>query len=84
MSNVPKLTEYFLSKKWEEEINEDNPLGMHGEIARAYAELVHIMWSGNYSYTVPRNFKVCTMRYTSLSKTLFYATLTLYLTFNAF
>lgn len=58
MSNVPKLSEYFMSNKWAEEINEDNPLGMHGEIAKSYAELIQIMWSGRYSYTVPRNFKV--------------------------
>ena len=58
MSNVPELTSYFLSGKWEEELNEDNPLGMHGEIATSYAELVRTIWSGKYSYTVPRNFKV--------------------------
>ncbi|KAK3578660.1 hypothetical protein CHS0354_002964 [Potamilus streckersoni] len=57
MSNVPLLTKYFLSKKWMDEINEENPLGMHGEIARSYAELVQIMWSGKSSYTAPRNFK---------------------------
>ena len=58
MSNVPQLTEYFLSEKWREELNVDNPLGMKGEIATSYAELIRNIWSGKYSYTVPRNFKV--------------------------
>lgn len=58
MSNVPKLTKYFLSDVWQDELNEDNPLGMKGEIAKSYAALIHTMWSGQYSYTVPRDFKV--------------------------
>lgn len=58
MSNVPKLTNYLLGDRWKEEINEDNPLGMGGEIARSYTELIKTMWSGKYSYTVPRYFKV--------------------------
>ncbi len=58
MSNVPHLTEYFLSGRWQDELNTNNPLGMRGEIATSYAELTRNMWSGKYSYTVPRNFKV--------------------------
>ena len=60
LSNVPQLTEYFLSDRWEEELNPSNPLGMRGELAKSYAELVRTMWSGLHSYTVPRNFKVNT------------------------
>lgn len=58
MSSVPKLTNYLLGDRWKEEINEDNPLGMGGEIARSYAELIKTMWSGKFSYTVPRYFKI--------------------------
>lgn len=36
----------------------DNPLGMKGEIARAYAELIKQLWTGKYSYVTPRPFKV--------------------------
>ena len=57
MSNVPLLTEYMLSDQWISEVNEENPLGNKGEIARSYAELVKTMWSGKYSNTEPRNFK---------------------------
>lgn len=62
MSSVPKLTNYLLGDRWKEEINEDNPLGMGGEIARSYAELIKTMWSGKCSYTVPRYFKVSPKR----------------------
>lgn len=58
MSNVPKLTNHLLGDQWIEEVNEDNPLGMGGEIARSYADLMKTMWSGKCNYTVPRNFKV--------------------------
>ncbi|KAL5013386.1 hypothetical protein ScPMuIL_007656 [Solemya velum] len=58
ISNVPPLTQYFLDDRWVKEVNEENPLGMRGEIARNFAELIKIMWSGKYSFTVPRNFKV--------------------------
>lgn len=58
MSNIPPLTEYFLKDKYTDELNEDNPLGMKGEIARAYAELIKQLWMGKYSYVTPRPFKV--------------------------
>lgn len=58
LSNIPPLTEYFLKDKYTDELNEDNPLGMKGEIARAYAELIKQLWSGKYSYVTPRPFKV--------------------------
>uniref|UniRef100_A0A671TR01 Ubiquitin carboxyl-terminal hydrolase n=1 Tax=Sparus aurata TaxID=8175 RepID=A0A671TR01_SPAAU len=57
LSNIPPLTEYFLKDKYTEELNVDNPLGMKGEIARAYAELIKQLWTGKYSYVTPRPFK---------------------------
>ncbi|XP_071188970.1 ubiquitin carboxyl-terminal hydrolase 15-like isoform X4 [Salvelinus alpinus] len=57
LSNVPPLTEYFLKDKYNDELNEDNPLGMKGEIAKAYAEITKQSWSGKYSYITPRPFK---------------------------
>uniref|UniRef100_A0A3Q3JHD5 Ubiquitin carboxyl-terminal hydrolase n=1 Tax=Monopterus albus TaxID=43700 RepID=A0A3Q3JHD5_MONAL len=57
LSNIPPLTEYFLKDKYTDELNEDNPLGMKGEIARAYAELIKQLWLGKYSYVTPRPFK---------------------------
>ncbi|KAJ3357820.1 CSN-associated deubiquitinating enzyme Ubp12 [Entophlyctis luteolus] len=72
LSNCAPLTEYFLSDKWKEELNVDNPLGMGGMVARAYASLVRDLWIGQPSDTdlpttsyysvrsravAPRNFK---------------------------
>ncbi|XP_035750711.1 ubiquitin carboxyl-terminal hydrolase 4 [Egretta garzetta] len=57
LSNTPPLTDYFLEDKYEAEINQSNPLGMRGEIAEAYAELIKQMWSGRQSHVAPRMFK---------------------------
>uniref|UniRef100_A0A8C5MS72 Ubiquitin carboxyl-terminal hydrolase n=1 Tax=Leptobrachium leishanense TaxID=445787 RepID=A0A8C5MS72_9ANUR len=57
LSNTPPLTEYFRTDEYKKEINRDNPLGMKGEIAMAYAELIRQIWSGEHSYVAPRMFK---------------------------
>ncbi|XP_020645109.3 ubiquitin carboxyl-terminal hydrolase 4 [Pogona vitticeps] len=57
LSNTPLLTEYFLEDRYEAEINHENPLGMRGEIAEAYADLIKQMWSGRHSHVAPRMFK---------------------------
>uniref|UniRef100_A0A4W3I552 Ubiquitin carboxyl-terminal hydrolase n=1 Tax=Callorhinchus milii TaxID=7868 RepID=A0A4W3I552_CALMI len=57
LSNTSPLTEYFVSDEYMDELNNDNPLGMRGEIANAYADLIKQMWSGKYSYVTPRAFK---------------------------
>ncbi|KAM7064375.1 ubiquitin carboxyl-terminal hydrolase 4 isoform 2-T2 [Molossus nigricans] len=57
LSNTAPLTDYFLKNEYEAEINRDNPLGMKGEIAEAYAELIKQMWCGRDTHVVPRMFK---------------------------
>ncbi|XP_060108668.1 ubiquitin carboxyl-terminal hydrolase 11 [Heteronotia binoei] len=57
LSNVPSLTEYFLKNCYLEELNFTNPLGMKGEIAEAYADLIKQQWSGHHRSIVPRMFK---------------------------
>uniref|UniRef100_A0A8C8FUR9 Ubiquitin carboxyl-terminal hydrolase n=1 Tax=Oncorhynchus tshawytscha TaxID=74940 RepID=A0A8C8FUR9_ONCTS len=57
LSNACPLTEYFLDDQYEAEINRENPLGMRGEIAEAYADLVKQMWLSRSSYVAPRTFK---------------------------
>lgn len=63
LSNTPALTDYILADKFLEDINKSNPLGMHGEIARTYAELIKVMWSGNNSSFLPREFKCAVSRF---------------------
>lgn len=58
LSNVPQLTDYFLKNRYLEELNFCNPLGMKGEIAEAYADLVKQAWSGHHRSIVPHVFKV--------------------------
>uniref|UniRef100_A0A8D0A2D6 Ubiquitin carboxyl-terminal hydrolase n=1 Tax=Sander lucioperca TaxID=283035 RepID=A0A8D0A2D6_SANLU len=57
LSNAPPLTEYFLQSSYLEELNFTNPLGMKGEIAEAYADVIKQMWSGRHYSVVPRVFK---------------------------
>ncbi|XP_042898820.1 ubiquitin carboxyl-terminal hydrolase 4 isoform X2 [Parasteatoda tepidariorum] len=63
MSNTPPLADYFLQDHYWNELNNDNPLGMQGEIAKSFGDLIKNMWSGNCSYTVPRNFKMIVGRF---------------------
>nr|CAD7444246.1 unnamed protein product [Timema bartmani] len=58
MSNCPPITQYFLNGDHYEELNETNPLGMRGEIAKAFGELIKSLWSGTSTYTVPHHFKL--------------------------
>lgn len=58
LSNVPELTEYFLSDKVFSEINASNVLGTGGRLAKAYAELIRNLWSGNNTSVKPYEFKV--------------------------
>lgn len=58
LSNVPPLTEYFLRSSYLDELNFNNPLGMKGEIAEAFADIIKQMWSGRVQCVVPRIFKM--------------------------
>lgn len=57
MSNCPPITLYFLNDVYQNELNTDNPLGMRGEIAVAFGDLIKTIWSGQNTYTVPHSFK---------------------------
>lgn len=63
MSNVPPLTDYFLSDTHLSEINVNNPLGMGGQIAKSFGELVRAMWSGSHPCLAPREFKIAVGRF---------------------
>lgn len=63
LSNTPPLTNYILTDKFVDDINPSNPLGMHGEIARTYAELIKIIWGGNHTSFLPREFKCAVSRF---------------------
>ena len=59
MCSIPYVTVLvIIEDAYRKHINEKNPLGMGGSLAKAYGSLLHEMWSGNTSYTHPRNLKV--------------------------
>merc|ERR1719283_563735 len=63
LSNIHEVTEYFDNDNYVEDINEDNPLGMKGEIARSFGQLIKAMWCGKFTYVVPRAFKMAVGRF---------------------
>ncbi|XP_015873161.1 ubiquitin carboxyl-terminal hydrolase 8 [Ziziphus jujuba] len=56
LAHTPKLVDYFLGD-YGREINHENPLGMDGEIALAFGELLRKLWAPGASPVVPRVFK---------------------------
>ncbi|XP_046682904.1 ubiquitin carboxyl-terminal hydrolase 4-like isoform X1 [Homalodisca vitripennis] len=58
LSNCEPITKYFLDKNHEKEINVNNPLGKSGVMARAFADVISMLWSGQYAVTVPQCFKM--------------------------
>ncbi|KAI8146293.1 hypothetical protein BJV82DRAFT_666085 [Fennellomyces sp. T-0311] len=65
LSNTKALTQYFLEGKYKDELNRDNPLGMRGELAEAYGDLIRDMWSGKQTSLAPRSFKHTISRFNS-------------------
>ncbi|KAM7257032.1 hypothetical protein ACFE04_012773 [Oxalis oulophora] len=56
LAHTPKLVDYFLGD-YAKEINHDNPLGMEGEIALAFGDLLRKLWAPGASSSAPRTFK---------------------------
>ncbi|KAL0065156.1 hypothetical protein AAF712_007826 [Marasmius tenuissimus] len=59
LAHTRELTEYFQSGVYHDELNPDNPLGMHGAIAEAFGALLDRIWapSGSSTSYSPREFK---------------------------
>ncbi|CAK9184656.1 unnamed protein product [Ilex paraguariensis] len=54
--HTPKLVDFFLGD-YRKEINHDNPLGMNGEIASAFGDLLKKLWAPGATPVTPRTFK---------------------------
>ncbi|GAA5868046.1 hypothetical protein JCM1840_003663 [Sporobolomyces johnsonii] len=63
MSNTKELKDYFLSGAYKSELNPDNPLGMRGQVAEAFGQLIERMWHGTGSSVAPREFKQAVARF---------------------
>ncbi|GFP89454.1 ubiquitin carboxyl-terminal hydrolase 8 [Phtheirospermum japonicum] len=57
LAHTPKLVDYFLGD-YKREINTENPLGMKGEIASAFGDLMKKLWAPGASPLAPRTFKL--------------------------
>lgn len=58
LSNTWELTNYFLKRLHEEEINMDNPLGStKAHLVKTYSQLVNALWFGRQRSLSPFQFK---------------------------
>jgi ubiquitin carboxyl-terminal hydrolase 4/11/15 len=59
LSNAGPLCDFFLSRRYETEINQTNPLGMGGEMARSFGALMEKLWMPRQESSIsPREVKV--------------------------
>ncbi|EIW72145.1 hypothetical protein TREMEDRAFT_36466 [Tremella mesenterica DSM 1558] len=65
LSNTQELSQYFLSGVYRDELNPDNPLGMHGQVAEAFGGVIEALWtlSGPHASFSPRQLKSTTSRF---------------------
>ena len=64
LSNTEALTRFFLEGSWQEDLNEQNPLGMKGLLAEAYCSLLRELWLSVHSSAAnPRELKAVISRF---------------------
>ncbi|KAJ6755604.1 UBIQUITIN CARBOXYL-TERMINAL HYDROLASE [Salix purpurea] len=56
LAHTPKLIDYFLGD-YGREVNHKNPLGMNGEIALAFGDMLRRLWAPGATPVAPRTFK---------------------------
>ncbi|DBB10595.1 TPA: hypothetical protein ACH3X3_007108 [Trebouxia sp. C0006] len=57
LAHTVPLMRKFLRRKYESDINKDNPLGMNGELAVAFGSLMDKLWKGDTASVSPSSFK---------------------------
>lgn len=57
LRSVEELTEFFLHEQWKHDLNPSNPLGYHGDVAKAYANLIKLIYEEGGTSAWPGNFK---------------------------
>ncbi|OHS98373.1 Ubiquitin carboxyl-terminal hydrolase 9 [Tritrichomonas foetus] len=63
LMNTRPLIKYMLNDDWEADLNEKNPIGMKGNLAKAFASLAKEVWSGESSVIAPRQLKSVVGKY---------------------
>ncbi|KAG2330310.1 hypothetical protein Bca52824_001490 [Brassica carinata] len=62
LAHTPPIVEYFL-QDYSADLNKDNPLGMRGELAIEFGELLKKLWSSGRNAVAPRSFKTKLARF---------------------
>lgn len=57
LSSVAPLTDFFVSHEYKKDINEENPLGMKGKVAKAFGGILEKLWSPSTSVVDASDFK---------------------------
>ncbi|PWN31967.1 cysteine proteinase [Meira miltonrushii] len=63
LSATIPLSRFLLDGSYKKAINRVNPLGTQGALAEAFAQLIRVMWSENYTFVSPVTFREAITRY---------------------
>ncbi|KAL7980082.1 hypothetical protein Chor_001350 [Crotalus horridus] len=55
---TPHLADYFNRNCYQEDINRSNFLGYKGEVAEEFGIIMKALWTGQYRYISPKDFKI--------------------------
>uniref|UniRef100_A0A8D0R104 ubiquitinyl hydrolase 1 n=2 Tax=Sus scrofa TaxID=9823 RepID=A0A8D0R104_PIG len=58
LCNAPHLADYFNRNCYQEDINRSNLLGHKGEVAEEFGIIMKALWTGQYRYISPKDFKI--------------------------
>lgn len=58
LCNAPHLADYFNRNCYQDDINRSNFLGHKGEVAEEFGIIMKALWTGQYRYISPKDFKV--------------------------
>ncbi|XP_075431712.1 ubiquitin carboxyl-terminal hydrolase 8 [Ascaphus truei] len=58
LCNTPHLAEYFHKNYYQADINRSNLLGHKGEVAEEFGIVMKALWTGQYRFISPKDFKV--------------------------
>ncbi|XP_077173773.1 ubiquitin carboxyl-terminal hydrolase 8 isoform X2 [Paroedura picta] len=57
LCNTPHLADYFNRNFYQDDINRSNLLGHKGEVAEEFGIIMKALWTGQYRYISPKDFK---------------------------
>ena len=56
--NLIHFIHLLLAGMYKQHVNKSNPLGTGGVLVQSLADLIRVMWSGNYNFISPVTFRV--------------------------